>query len=301
MGFTTDILGLVDVTSKFGKLRKGCPHKGTDFGSARRPMEFKAGIYGKVIGTNWNYGTITVTPFHSPDCRVQYLHCSEFRVTEGDLVQPWTIIGVTGDTAPPGTDITGVHLHLQVETPGQPTNLCWGDRNFTDPEKWNITNPLIGEWRVTTSNTTLSHQIVEETMLLRVLGDEVGAQLSCIRDKQVQHTRSDGQICIIKINQHWPNIQILERKHNTLKINVEQGNASWTSSSNKLCILTNLKAVASVSEIRLISQDQLEIDGRIVLKKVGLKEIVTERNIFEPKTLRKNTLTSNLAQGVFLS
>lgn len=271
MGFNTTNLGLAGerVSDKFGNLRDGCPHKGTDFTSSRKPKEFTAGIYGKVIATNWNYGTITILPFHEPNYIVQYLHCSEFRVTENEIVQPWTVIGVTGETAPPGTGITGIHLHLQVEAPGTPTHSCWGSRNFTDPEKWDISNPLIGEW-ITVGNNTSGNQIVEETIIMRIMGDEIGDQVTVLRNKKVQYTRENGHICLITITQNWPDIEILERSTDKIKISVKQGIGSSTSSSS-LCVIMPVRANPGLIDLQLIEPNKLKMFPNLIFERASSK------------------------------
>lgn len=140
-GFTPASLGLNNVTGKFGEPRNGCPHKGTDFGSGGIAKDFKAATNGKVIAPiAGDWGTITVKPFHDPESTVQYLHCSSIHVKIGDDVSKDTVIGTTGKTAPPGTSISGIHLHLQVFKSEPPAEPCWNDgsnRNFYDPELWN--------------------------------------------------------------------------------------------------------------------------------------------------------------------
>ncbi|SDB60859.1 hypothetical protein SAMN03159422_02399 [Agrobacterium fabrum] len=123
------------------------PHRGMDVSSSMTHKNFTAGVFGQVIdpqGGPW--GTITVRPFNEPSTIIQYLHCFDFKVGRGDLVAPWTIIGSTGDTAPPGTNITGIHLHVHLIQPGTPTDPGWS-QNYVDPATWSRGTPGQGQWR----------------------------------------------------------------------------------------------------------------------------------------------------------
>ncbi|MBD8878719.1 M23 family metallopeptidase [Roseibium polysiphoniae] len=136
------------ISSKFGEMRDGCPHKGIDITSSKQKQIFTAGVFGTVgrpTGTG-DWGTITVHPLHAPSDRIQYLHCSSIAVSPGQRVVPWSVLGTTGDTAPPNTGITGIHLHLHVETSGTGPS-CWKDRFFVDPEKYPTPDAFRGQWR----------------------------------------------------------------------------------------------------------------------------------------------------------
>ncbi|MNK40696.1 Peptidase family M23 [compost metagenome] len=142
-GFTAAKVGLTKITAKFGEDRDGCPHKGTDFGSGGVEKDFKAGVSGKVVapvGGDW--GTITIKPDHDSTVTLQYLHCSSIAVKEKDKVTKDTILGKTGKKAPAGTNITGIHLHLQVYKNEDPAEACWNTpgRNFIDPETWDTSS-----------------------------------------------------------------------------------------------------------------------------------------------------------------
>ncbi|TCC92190.1 M23 family metallopeptidase [Pedobacter frigiditerrae] len=137
-GFTVAKVGLDKITAPFGEDREGCPHKGTDFGSSGKEKPFKAGVKGKVVeplGGDW--GTIAVKPAHDSTVTIQYLHCSSISVKVGAEVTKDTVLGKTGKKVPAGTDISGIHLHLQVFKNEAPDYACWGTgRNFIDPETW---------------------------------------------------------------------------------------------------------------------------------------------------------------------
>lgn len=138
-GFTVAKVGLDKITSPFGELRDGCPHKGTDFGSSGKEKDFKAGVKGKVIAPNGgDWGTIAIKPDHDSTVTIQYLHCSSIAVKVGDKVTKDTVLGKTGKKAPAGTNISGIHLHLQVFKNEDPAHECWDTpgRNFIDPETW---------------------------------------------------------------------------------------------------------------------------------------------------------------------
>jgi murein DD-endopeptidase MepM/ murein hydrolase activator NlpD len=93
-------------------------HEGIDFSSRDakgvvRPLDFKAGVYGKVVevGTGNKLGRITVEVDGRKN-RLEYLHTSKTYVKVGDEVKPDTLLGMTGDkgaggrftcTSKPGT------------------------------------------------------------------------------------------------------------------------------------------------------------------------------------------------------
>jgi murein DD-endopeptidase MepM/ murein hydrolase activator NlpD len=147
-GFSPSSLGLDNVTSKYGVMRDGCPHRGTDFGSSSTKKPFKAGVNGRVVEKNGGiWGTITIIPDHNKEFYIQYLHCSKINVKVGDSVTKDTIIGQTGEVGPVGR-VNGIHLHLQIWKVEQPKYSCWNSnekdilpkniliRNFYDPETW---------------------------------------------------------------------------------------------------------------------------------------------------------------------
>src|SRR5437867_1921699 len=106
MGFSPEVVSLFGerISGVFGEPRpNGCPHKGMDITSSGVPTLFTPGVFGRVaapVGGDW--GTITVEPYSHPTTRIQYLHCSSIAVGLGDIVAPWSLIGATGATAPPG-------------------------------------------------------------------------------------------------------------------------------------------------------------------------------------------------------
>lgn len=91
-------------------------HEGADYSSRDamgvvRPLDFKAGVYGKVVevGTNNGLGRITVEVDERGN-RVEYLHTSKTFVKAGDQVKPDTLLGMTGDKGAGGQ----IHLHVQA-------------------------------------------------------------------------------------------------------------------------------------------------------------------------------------------
>jgi hypothetical protein len=155
LGFDPNIVRLQGetISSPFRapRPRKKCPHRGIDITSSQTNKPYCAGIFGRVTEKlGGELGTITVVFFVFAGFVVQYLHNSRIDVSVGSVVAPWTQIGVTGDTAPPG-DSQGIHLHVHVvQASGLPGELCW-DRNYVDPATWQIADALIGNWTFSTS------------------------------------------------------------------------------------------------------------------------------------------------------
>ena len=152
MGFSPSNVGLRGerITSMFGVSRpstKNKYHIGIDISSSRRARAFRAGVYGTVVIPNGGrWGTVTVVPFHDQTSAVQYLHCSSINVSPNKLVAPWTNLGMTGTKAPPGSGITGYHLHLHVIDSGSQRLHPEWKFNYVDPVVWTISNPIIGHW-----------------------------------------------------------------------------------------------------------------------------------------------------------
>lgn len=147
MGFSPLIVGLgqFPIVHPFLERRRDCFHAGIDIGSGGVERKFRAGIFGRVARTGGRCNTITVVPFQAATETVQYLHCSRFLVKEGDVVAPWTQIGVTGNV---GCGSRGIHLHLQVvKLRGRPRKHCWS-RNYVDPTRWRIQDLMVGNWSV---------------------------------------------------------------------------------------------------------------------------------------------------------
>jgi hypothetical protein len=79
-------------------------------GKAPVPLDFKAGVYGTVLGARGTDGVILV---QLPNGNIiHYLHTSEATVEPGQKVKPNTVLGKTGNV---GTG--AVHLHLQATDP----------------------------------------------------------------------------------------------------------------------------------------------------------------------------------------
>ncbi|WP_082029520.1 M23 family metallopeptidase [Tateyamaria sp. ANG-S1] len=174
--FEVGLAGMGGISARFGEMRDGCPHKGLDIRSSGVATPFTAGIFGKVVFVGGAYGTVAVAPRDGSATWIQYLHCSETSVVAGDDVYPWTVLGKTGDTAPPGTDISGIHLHLQVQVPGA-GQTCWATssgnpRNFVDPQTHATKNFIDGTWSVTRQYSAPGGRFVE-TDELKIFSSEI--------------------------------------------------------------------------------------------------------------------------------
>ncbi|MDV4169690.1 M23 family metallopeptidase [Rhodovulum sp. FJ3] len=174
--FEVGLAGMGGISARFGEMRNGCPHKGLDIRSSGTPTPFTAGIFGKVVFVGGAYGTVAVRPRDGSATWVQYLHCSDTSVVVGDDVYPWTVLGKTGDTAPPGTNISGIHLHIQVQVPGS-GQTCWATssgnpRNFADPQTYATRNFIDGTWSTTRHYSAPGGQFVE-TDELRIFSSEI--------------------------------------------------------------------------------------------------------------------------------
>lgn len=134
-------------------------HEGIDYSSRDRsgnavPMDFRAGVHGKVIQTGHGspLGRIIVEVDERKD-RIEFLHTSKCHVRIGQTVEPTTLLGQTGNR---GTAI--VHLHVQARnqkgealnpdevvafarSPSAPTKAV----PFFKPLKWSVTVPPISD------------------------------------------------------------------------------------------------------------------------------------------------------------
>lgn len=116
-------------TGEFGEDRASGRHWAVDYSSKNaegvlEPRDFLAGYRGKawaIPGSAWNTICLEV---HGPNGRpngvvLKFLHASKVGVPIGyenrTKVQPWTVLGRTGDTSPVAVP---VHLHLQAEWKG---------------------------------------------------------------------------------------------------------------------------------------------------------------------------------------
>lgn len=112
------------LTARFGQqssLWSSGAHTGLDFAgpSGTKIVSMAAGTVTSA-GYDGSYGNRTVITL--PDgTEVSYSHQSSFVAKAGDQVQPGDLIGYTGATG----NVTGPHLHLEVELPGS---------GQTDPE-----------------------------------------------------------------------------------------------------------------------------------------------------------------------
>ena len=268
MGFTASLLGLDGerVSSKFGTMRGSCPHKGTDFTSSKKPKPFKAGVFGKVVAPlDGKWGTITVIPFNEPTSRIQYLHCSKIKVKVGSIVTPWTVIGETGETAPPGRS-RGIHLHLQIVTTGKPPNDCWDGRNFSDPEKFDTHSSILGLWYRNSSATSGGIR-KELRSSIDILADISGA--SAPAATREIHTIPTG--CQFVMSIRHPSAKISSRTNNGL---------IWSSGKGRVdeCFSTcNTRAACrkwrDSGELRMISQNQLlVVRSGVIFTRSGVVE-----------------------------
>ncbi|NVB82305.1 MAG: peptidoglycan DD-metalloendopeptidase family protein [Kofleriaceae bacterium] len=198
----------------FGTLRDGCPHKGVDYSSSQRPKDFVAGVYGTVVEPEESgWGTIAVVPFANPQYKIQYLHASARYVSVGDVVQPWTLLGATGDVAPPGSGITGIHLHLQIQDVASPsTQPCWAGREFVDPERWTITNPLIGTWHVNES-AVVKGVTIERTKSITIFGDEINSRVTGRSKVVAVYPSPSGKLYTAVENYEWNGRVVSHQKH----------------------------------------------------------------------------------------
>lgn len=205
MAFSPVSVGLAGerISGVFGEPRpNGCPHKGLDITSSGVPKHFSAGVYGVVsapLGGDW--GTITVEPFENPSVRIQYLHCSQISVGIGQRVTPWTILGMTGMQAPPGSGITGVHLHLQVEAAGQ-SHACWGSRPFTDPATWQGGKELMDGTFAWSTSGQLDFLRYDFRQTHTFYGTTVGSTQNIVTERVYTDTRNS---CQWTITYEWNN------------------------------------------------------------------------------------------------
>ena len=103
------------ITSPFGPRPndKGWsdPHKGIDL-RAREGEPIFASMPGKVIFTGGDYGTIAVD--HGDDVKTRYMHLSNIKVDDGDMVDAGEKIGQAGGQGPKGPRTYAPHLHYEI-------------------------------------------------------------------------------------------------------------------------------------------------------------------------------------------
>ena len=207
-------------------------------------------------------GTITVNPLSSPETRIQYLHCSSIDVVVGQTVYPWTFIGVTGDTAPPDTGITGIHLHLQVQEPGSGGEPCWNGRAFTNPETFPTPDLMRGTWRNVSSGMVGSISYETET-IFRISGSDVGASGSGTR--QSIFTKPNGFRCVARAR--WGQVRnTSQQQDGAVQITVSAPSCQIDRSCGRLvrCIPD-----AATGYLRLKSTNLLSVSGNYDLTRVG--------------------------------
>jgi hypothetical protein len=151
-------------------------------------------------GGEW--GTITVSPFSSPSTRIQYLHCWQIDAQVGWPVAPWTMIGYTGDKAPDGSGITGIHSHIQVQEPGEGLE-CWQKRNFVDPATWPIADSMAGTWVFRNSGREGYMSWTLENRW-RIPSSAVGANI--VIEVDITHRHDSG--CTWPLHAVWPNVRV---------------------------------------------------------------------------------------------
>lgn len=269
MGFSPVSLGLPNerISSKFREPRESCPHKGIDITSSRKARPFVAGVFGRIISPiEGPWGTITVSPFNAPATRIQYLHCSAINVGIGQLVCPWTVLGNTGDTAPPNTGITGIHLHLQVQEPGAGGEKCWNARRFVDPETFPTPDLVRGTWRANSEGSTGGISWTREAVL-RISGSEPGAPVSASVKKT--YTVGSGEQCSHIAS--WGTAQISTRQQDgTLIYQSGPGSCYGTSGCG------GCSAEIETLDIRLRDANTLSISGNYNMTRVSaFSELIT--------------------------
>ena len=257
MGFTPSHIGLggEQITSRFNERRRGTSneyHIGIDISSSRRARPFRAGVYGTVVpklGGRW--GTITVVPFHNQKSSIQYLHCSSIAVKVGEIVAPWTVLGTTGDRAPPDSGVTGYHLHLHViESQGSPLHDSW-PQNFVDPTSWDLGNPLVGRWvgRVSDGGADYSSESTLEWII------QSDALNSLISSKVIRKERFSRLGCQRRIEAHFRG-RIGSRPKNIFRVDMPEGRCSEQTD----CVgLEPCWSFAETSNVRLINSRTIRV------------------------------------------
>lgn len=228
MPFTTAVLGMRGrVTAHFGEDRDGCPHKGLDVGFQNVAETYTAGVWGRVAPPEQSeYATITVIPFHAPSCKIQYLHSSRRDVSVGEIVAPWTILGMTGSVAPSNRPVSGIHLHLQVNDPEGQSVECWDGRSFSNPELWDTGNPAAGLW-IAANEGQVGQEHISRESRLQLHGDQIGDRATLrLRD---HYTRAENG-CWLTQEASVPML-VIGREGNQFIVQTD-GEATCTQSSN---------------------------------------------------------------------
>ena len=276
MGFTPAQVGLDGerVTAHFREPRpNGCPHRGLDISSSGTPKPFVAGIFGQVVepapGGEW--GTIAVAPLSQPATRVQYLHCSRAFVSVGQMVTPWMVVGLTGDTAPPGTGITGVHLHIQVIKPGGPAEPCWGQRNFVDPESWADTDIMAGTWLFETSGPSGAFYWSTRSVA-HISGSAVGSVAEM--ERQDVFTQRD---CRWVLEGVWRGGRVVARSAAAVDIELPPGVGQG---AHECGISMNPRLNGARVSVALLGTDQLRW-GKAIFRRVGRYSTLLTAQVFE--------------------
>lgn len=226
------------VTSKFRKLRKenpNCPHKGIDLSCGGKKVEFFAGVFGKVLSRGGKWNTITVQPLDGSALSVQYLHCSDInKVKDGDIVYPWTVLGVTGSVSP---DPVPIHMHLQIEVPLDGSEEpCWKQksnnrsRNFTDPEKYKPMDLLKGYWEFK-SNKLKNNGTVREVKRsqVRIDGWKIGSRVKRIEVRELNYLQ---QNCFLKIKRVWDDAVVHYHTDSGFELSFNPGKVTHSTDCN---------------------------------------------------------------------
>jgi len=158
-------------------------HTGIDYNSEpSMEKDYTAGVWGVLSNLpHSDFNTINIDPLGNNEFNIQYLHNAIRYKKDREIVAPWTVIGKTDTVS--SKPITGIHLHLQViNKSGAPIHVGW-DRNFIDPERWEIGNPVGGMWVRDDLGSddwnvggTIFKMNVREIRRISLMNDEIGSR-----------------------------------------------------------------------------------------------------------------------------